>query len=128
MQGSALILAALMRAGANVNERDEDGMTPVMWAANRGYQDVLQILLDYGADINAQDSRETKTALMWAAPERLHIVEYLLSNGADPKIRTKDGLKASEEALQQATREQQGRPERAKMQESKARFLRPRER
>jgi ankyrin repeat protein len=122
MYGNVPVLAALINAGANVNETDERGATPVMWAANRGFLEALQLLLDHGADVDAQDTLQGHTALMYASPNRLDIVEHLLRRGANPRARSKAGLTAHEEALQQAKWEQ-SRPDRAKLWEKKAQLL-----
>ena len=55
------------------------------------------------------------------------VIEFLLEQVADPKIRPKGGLTASEEALRQAQLERKGplpRLERGERLEAKARLLR----
>jgi len=128
MEGNVPLLSVLIDAGADVDQRDDRGATPAMWAANRGRLEALGLLIGHGADLNARDAPDWggKTVLMYAKPERLDIIKLLLEQGADPKIRTKGGLTASEEALRQAQLEQKGplsRPERAKPYEAKARLL-----
>ena len=49
--------------GANVNAKNKDGKTALMWAADRGTTDGAEILLKYGADVNAKDTHG-KTVLM----------------------------------------------------------------
>ena len=76
----------LIYAGADVNARDADGVTPLMWA---GFQnetpDIFRLLLDAGADVRARDSRG-RTPLMWAAWGKkgtTEILGLLLDAGAD---------------------------------------------
>jgi hypothetical protein len=105
MQGDLPVLRQLIAAGADVDTTDGEGRTPAMFAANRGYIDLLQALIEAGCDLNLQDTQpgnEGHTALMYADPKRFDIMELLLKNGADPNIRSKAGLTASEEALFQA--------------------------
>ncbi len=40
----------LVKAGANIEKKDHNGMTPLMWAAKKGYVEVVKLLLDKGAD------------------------------------------------------------------------------
>lgn len=125
MQSDASLMNTLIEAGANVNERDERGATPLMWAANRGPLESAQLLVRRGADLNAQDSSGL-TALMYAAPEQPSLIEFLLAQGADPNIRTKEGATALEEALQQCKLSASGpftSPERVRSLEKKVQLL-----
>ena len=101
MQGDLLVLRQLIAGGADVDTRDEGGTTPAMFAANRGYMELVQALIEAGCNLSLQGN-DGHTALMDADPKRLDIVELLLKNGADPKIRGKAGRTAFEEALIQA--------------------------
>jgi len=47
---------ALVAGGADLNARCGDGMTALMMAAGYGYADIVQVLLDHGADPNLEDS------------------------------------------------------------------------
>ena len=38
-----------------VSQVDSDGRTPLFWAAARGHREVIELLLDHGARINARD-------------------------------------------------------------------------
>jgi ankyrin repeat protein len=70
--------------GTNVNERDKDRNTPLMWAAGNGRLEVVQQLLNRGAYISAQNI-EGKTALMWAADNnQLNTLKALIEAGAGP--------------------------------------------
>jgi ankyrin repeat protein len=73
------ILRALLRQGADVNERDDHGRTALMYAAEFGSVKVLKILLRHGADPLAV-CRQNKTALMYAVRHgHSHSVKSLLS-------------------------------------------------
>ena len=118
----------ILDAGARVDERDDYGMTALMWAANKGALNAARVLVAHGADVNGQDSRQLKTALMWVRPDRLDLVGLLLEHGADPTIRTSSGLTAPEEALNEARRSRElrweaAKPETAEGFEEKARFI-----
>ena len=61
---------ALLNAGADVNAKDNDGKTVLMWALDilgTNYaNDTVKALLAADADVNAKDN-DGRTALMWAA-------------------------------------------------------------
>ncbi|KAJ5668840.1 hypothetical protein N7462_009910 [Penicillium macrosclerotiorum] len=69
------------------NHRDEEGITPLHWAAINNQYAMCKFLLDNGADVNAKGGESVATPAMWAA-QRCHyyIVNLLLQNGADPLL------------------------------------------
>lgn len=73
---------------AKCNERWTKGsplMTALMVAIETGREDAVNMLLDYGADVNARPRiRTTRTALQYAAElGNMDMVRLLLSRGAD---------------------------------------------
>lgn len=76
-----------------------DGMTPLMWATAAGQTEAIRVLLEHGADVNAQDA-DGDTALMRAA-RRGHIaaLDGLLASGADPNLGGNSGRTALHEAI-----------------------------
>lgn len=65
--GTTKVLDAAIRAGADVNAKARDGLSPLMFAAryNRDPK-VIALLVGAGAQVNAQD-KSGNTPLMWAA-------------------------------------------------------------
>ena len=56
-----------------------------MAAARAGHRGGVRLLLERGADVNAAESSQQETALMWAAAEgHVDVVDALLNAGADP--------------------------------------------
>jgi hypothetical protein len=41
--------------GSDVNAKDEDGVTPLHYAAEGGYNEIVELLIDKGANVNAKD-------------------------------------------------------------------------
>ena len=68
--------------GADVNAKDGDGNTAMVWAAYRGHDKVFTLLIKAGADVNSKDSYGN-TALLWAASKgNDKAVELLKQHGA----------------------------------------------
>lgn len=63
LSGKAEIVQFLLSNGADINAKDDEGRTALMWAAFGGKKETLQILLAYNADINLRDNNG-RTALM----------------------------------------------------------------
>ena len=80
---SALKIKYLVDKGADINKRNEDGMTALHWAALHDASGMVNLLKTHGADMNTKDSKGM-TALHWAA-ERGHAdtAKLLVMNGAD---------------------------------------------
>jgi ankyrin repeat protein len=92
--GTVAQVQQAIKAGADVNARDEDGETPLMYAA--GYNtnpDVLSVLIKAGADLNARDY-EGETPLMFAAENNTNpdVLSVLIEAGVDVNARDKDGV------------------------------------
>lgn len=68
------IVRMLLRYHPLCDERDSDGVTPLMHATIGGYEDVVSSLLSHGARIDSVDCRN-RTVLHWAV---LHRRETLL--------------------------------------------------
>jgi ankyrin repeat protein len=76
----------LIAAGANVNDQDARGVSVVVLAAHSGFRDLVEFLLDKGADVNS--STAGFAALHEAIMRRDEaLVRTLLSHGADPHAR-----------------------------------------
>ena len=81
----------ILKAGANINAKDADGMTALMNAANFARDKVTKLLLKHGADVKIRDS-SGKTALMYAADhEKDDVARLLLEHGADVNAKDKSG-------------------------------------
>jgi ankyrin repeat protein len=77
--------AVLGLLGSNPPDlKDSYGRTPLLWAAERGHENVVKLLLEQSAGLNSMDSEYGRTPLSWAA-KNLHeiVVQLLLEAGAD---------------------------------------------
>src|SRR3954451_12190882 len=64
--GDAEKATALLEQGANANYVLPGGRTALHWAAANGHSEVVRVLIDRGAEVNAQDDTK-RTPLMEAA-------------------------------------------------------------
>jgi len=88
-RGSAPMIEALLKAGANANATDSTGATPLMLASAAGSAEAVEMLLAHQADVNAKESAHQQTALMFAAAaDRGAVIRTLIKHGADPEIAT----------------------------------------
>ncbi|HEY7170963.1 MAG TPA: ankyrin repeat domain-containing protein [Vicinamibacterales bacterium] len=90
--GDHRAVASLVASGADVNAPDENGATPLMYAAAFSTLADLRLLVDHHANVNAANANGS-TALMWAAgdPAKLRL---LLAHGASVDARTRNGTTA----------------------------------
>ncbi len=77
-----------IQAGADIEETDEYGFSPLIEATIANKLDVVALLLEYGVDINNADITG-RTALHWAVDNHnLALCELLLANKADANAYT----------------------------------------
>ena len=87
-------ISELILAGADVNAKNSDGNTALMWASAYGYTNAIIKLLELGADVNASNN-DGWTALMWAAKNgHTNAIIKLVEHGAKINARDKNGYTA----------------------------------
>ncbi len=86
-----VLVKSLIDGGADVNERDTLGETPLHVAAISDYREIGSLLLENGADINAGDVRGLTPAHAAAWLRYRDMVDLLITHGADINARDKDG-------------------------------------
>jgi ankyrin repeat protein len=73
------------------NSKDNDGRTPLSWAAGSGFEDVVGLLLtnnDIRVAIDSRDNTSHQTPLLWAARKgHAKVVKLLLGEAASPNAR-----------------------------------------
>jgi ankyrin repeat protein len=83
-----------------VNNVDGDGSTPLLDAVVHEHPDVIELLLDLGADVNAQNTRSGSTALHQAVKTgNVEIVRMLLVRDVDRSLIDGDGRTALDLAI-----------------------------
>ena len=106
MSQADTVRAAVVQAAATPFDREAavDGRdrmrdrTPLMMASYFGRLEIVKILIDQGADVNATDSYD-ETSLHFAVGNISYniaggpvLIEYLVANGANPSLKRGDGL------------------------------------
>ena len=86
---------ALIQFGADINQRDELGKTP-LHSPDIDSSTAL-LLIESGADVNAIDNRGETPLFGTRMHDAEQIITVLLENGADPSIENCDGHTAFEE-------------------------------
>ncbi|KAI9303347.1 acyl CoA binding protein-domain-containing protein [Cunninghamella echinulata] len=77
-----------------INVKDEQGLTALHHACDRGYLDLVKLLIDLGANINEQTD-DLETPLHFACiSEQLLVAQYLLDHGCDVSIVDSEGQTA----------------------------------
>jgi ankyrin repeat protein len=89
INGSGPMIDRLLKAGADPNEVSTEGETALMTAARTGSVGAAKVLLDAGAKVDAKETWQGQTALMWAvAQKHPDMVQELIARGADVNARS----------------------------------------
>jgi ankyrin repeat protein len=100
--GADAFVRLLLKSGANPNTPIGTGVTPLMTCAKSGSVDAVKRLVEYGAAIEARETDQHQTALMWAASEhQLKVVQALIDAHADLNAHSKSGFTAMHFAARQ---------------------------
>jgi len=92
-QGQTDKIAQFLKLGVDVNKRENSGLglTPLMIAVNEKYKELIRILINYKADVNARDTAG-RTVLMWAIlVNNEDIIDLLIEAGANVNMKDKIG-------------------------------------
>lgn len=90
-RGDISTLKILLDIGANINAKDNDGMTPLYIAVAKNNLEAVQFLLSQGADPNIYDNNFI-TPLQFAVNKKMeNIISLLMNYKIDTAIRNKNG-------------------------------------
>ncbi len=67
----------LVEKGADVNARNNDGRTPLLWATKNNNTELSVLLVEKGADVNARNN-DGRTPLLWATEKNNTELSVLL--------------------------------------------------
>lgn len=106
MKGNSVMMRKLLLSGMNPNQGDftrywGSQRTAIMVAAEKGYQDIVQMLIEAGADVNKKDPTHNTALILAAARNNTDCVRILAQAGADVNP---DDLMYGETTLHDAAR------------------------
>ncbi len=82
--GQLAKVRSLLDAGTPVDSANRYGATALGYAADKGFLEVVQLLIERGADVDVEDTFYKATPLVWASyNEHSSVVRLLLENGAE---------------------------------------------
>ena len=82
VNGDNTKLQECLKSNININMKDENGLTPLHFAADRGYDLIVSILIQSGANTESCDN-DGKTPLLYACYcEQNDVIKILIENGA----------------------------------------------
>lgn len=85
------LLGGKPKAFVDVNKPDDEGTVPLIYASCFGHDNVVSVLLNAGADVDAQD-RNGWSALMWSVMNRHKVIaRTLFDHGANGELRSSSG-------------------------------------
>ncbi|XP_046839877.1 ankyrin repeat family A protein 2-like isoform X2 [Xenia sp. Carnegie-2017] len=82
-QGKLAKVKEEMQKGVDLNAPDQEGLTPLMWAAAHRQKSVIKLLLEHKADPNIEGLGGETPLLFAASQGQSNIVDQLLNHGAN---------------------------------------------
>jgi uncharacterized protein len=97
LNDDAVLVNMLIAKDAEVNKK---GWSPLHYAATNGHDDVVKLLLDHSAYVDAGSPNGTTPLMMAARGGHLSTVKLLLDEGADLRVKNQIGMTAVDFANQ----------------------------
>jgi ankyrin repeat protein len=90
----------LIENGANINDKDQIGQTPLIVATQHGCKKIVELLIGAGADIHDRNDFGHSAIITAAQENQLEIAQFLIESGADVNARDAEGETPYTYALQ----------------------------
>lgn len=75
-------------------EINKTGWTPLHYAATNGHLDIVKLLLDHSAYVDAESPNKTTPLMMAARGGHIEVVKLLLDEGADLRLKNQQNMTA----------------------------------
>lgn len=103
--GHADMVDVLLSGGADVNEKNNEGFTPIQVAVVKKHSDIVKVLTKNGADIFVKDFRKANLLHLAVKSQSLDLVQTLISFGLNLNARDVEGSTPLHLALHQKIEE-----------------------
>ncbi|EGV00119.1 ankyrin repeat domain-containing protein [Mycoplasmopsis columbina] len=87
----AVILTFINKGGINLNKRDQDGNTPLIYAAYKGFKDVVKLLLEKEADPFIFNNKSISALHAAADGSNKEVIDLLIEAGLDVNLTDDEG-------------------------------------
>jgi ankyrin repeat protein len=108
-RGDTTSVLELLEDGADIDELDPDGRTPVLLATRGNHVETVRALVEAGANVDIRDNRLDNPFLYAGAEGLLDVVRLMIDAGADPALTNRFGgtalIPASERGHVEVVRE-----------------------
>jgi ankyrin repeat protein len=91
LENNGPLAKLLILKGADVNQ---SGWTPLHYAATKGHVDMMRLMIEHHAYLDAESPNGTTPLMMAAHYGSAMATKLLLEEGADPRLKNKLGLSA----------------------------------
>ena len=88
---AAVVLVGCGPSASDVNWKDQNGKTPLHYAAWKGHKEIAELLIANGADVNAKDDKGGTPLHVAAWEGHKEVAELLIAKGADMNAKMEDG-------------------------------------
>ncbi|MBU0585888.1 ankyrin repeat domain-containing protein [Candidatus Micrarchaeota archaeon] len=104
--GSAEIIALLLETGAKTDIATMvTGVTPLILAAGKGHEKVVQVFIDFKLDLNVRDEGENTALIKATMNNHIKMVDLLIKAGADVTLKNDDDQTALDIAREKGYKE-----------------------
>jgi uncharacterized protein len=88
------VVKLLLDHSAEVDAKNNEGVTPLYLAAVEGHKDVVKLLLDHGAEVDAKNNEGVTPLYLAAVEGHKDVVKLLLDHGAEVDAKNTEGKSA----------------------------------